>query len=151
MISGPASERRVAAALDLARDQLQIQLAAKDSDDLKSLGFFAADLAGAAAVFTSRDIDGGYWWVPVAMFGAAGLLMLAVLFNRSFPSGPVPLLVYYSDSGTPILDTIIALQLAAQQVAHNRSKWTRRLPYRVSLWLLVLGIAMTGIVVTVLR
>jgi hypothetical protein len=138
-------------AVDLARDDLAAELSAMDSDDLKSLGYFAAAVAGAAALVAAyRPGDplhpvANAWWVPVSLFAASALSLMISLRKRRFPAGPNPLGIYYSNSPAPMLDAVTDLVRTAEAVRNIRSHWSRRIPFRVSVSLLFWGGILAGL------
>lgn len=142
-----ALEQREAArlAVNLARDQLAEQLAAVDSDDVKALGFLAVEVAAMAALFATRTSLDGLWWLPCSGFGLAAVLLMTALGRRRFRPGKEPLGIYFSDTLTPALDLVLALRAARLQIVQVRGSKSRRLPYTLSLVLLVLSLVGGGL------
>lgn len=126
-------------------------MSAVDSDDLKALGFFGADVAGAAAMLVILNPLAAVppapplWYVPVSAFVVSALLLMVSLRKRRFPTGPSPLLVYFSEGDTPVLDAVTSLVQTRAGVQRIRNSWLRRAPYLASQLLLVAGGALSGL------
>ena len=138
-------------ALELARDQLQAQLSATDSDDLKAFGFFAADLTGAGTMYVSHNVDYHWWFISVLIFMVAATLMMIALKRKTFHPGPEPLAVYFSSSKTPILDAISSVISATEEITIVRAAKTRRFVYQLSECLLCLGVLVSALEIWVLH
>lgn len=132
--------------LDLARDQLSEQLSGADADDVKSLGFLAADIAGVVALVSVHRELNRFWWISTLAFVVAAGLLIWALRRQDFRSGPDPLEVYFSASPTPALDAINGLQTARRDIVDKRSQ--RRRVYQASL--VVFVISMVGSTVSFL-
>lgn len=136
-----ATEDQVRAqlAVDLAQNQLNAQLDAADSDDAKSLGYLAVDVAAAVGVVVLRSLLPEVWVPAAAAYAlAAGLLMTALREHRYW-TGPDPRVIYFQESGTPRLDVVLGLRRARDQVESVRLGWSRRGLYRVSRGLTILA------------
>lgn len=119
-------------AFELATTQLAEQLNGADSDDVKSLGYLAVDVAGGAAIFAGHAGLNSFWPAYVAGFAIAAVLLMIALRSTSYFTGPSPLEIYFDKSPTPSLDAILALT-AARSAVHQQRLGAPRKFYRASI------------------
>jgi hypothetical protein len=126
--AGPSpSETAARIGVDLARDELSAELASADSDDVKSLGFLAVDLAAIALIVSVRhDLDRYWYWVAVGL-GLSATLLLVALWPRLYTTGPDPM-AFYEDDTAEARDAqhVAVLAIAGLSAARQHNESVRR-------------------------
>ena len=74
--------------VERVQGQINAQLAADDAVDLKALGVLAADAAAVGVLVASHPSLNPFWWVPMAVLAAAGLVLLVVVYPVELETGP---------------------------------------------------------------
>lgn len=74
--------------VERAQSQLDAQLAADDAVDVKALGVLGADAAALGVLVASHASLNPLWWVPMAVLGIAGVVLLWVVYPVELDAGP---------------------------------------------------------------
>ena len=89
----------------IGRSQGRIDNQLHDSDalDAKALGVLAIDAAAIALLVAVHGELPDFWWAPTVGLGAAGIVLLAVIWPRRFDVGPDPGRFYQAFGSSPAI------------------------------------------------
>jgi hypothetical protein len=98
-----------------AQARVDGQLRDSDAIDAKALGVLGVDAAAIALLVAVRSDLHATWWIPVSGLGAAGILLLAAVWPRTFDVGPDTRRFYETMASSSRLDA--SRQMLAELLA----------------------------------
>jgi len=128
--------------VDRAQSQLDAQLAADDAVDLKALGVLGADAAALGVLVAAHSSLNPFWWVPMAVLSAAGLVLLVVVYPVKLDSGPRWTAWYEEFGGGTAADAgrQMLVDLTATIDANGRKMRRNGLIFKIGFGLMLLGL-----------
>jgi hypothetical protein len=139
--------------LEIARLQMQEQLASSDSIDTKAVGVLGFTGIALGALVAASSVLGKYWWIPTIGLGASALFSAVAVRNREFDQGP-ELEAFYSTWGGSSLAEANAAMLSELLRAGGRNRTVLVWKGRFFLWgvmALLLTIIGSGVLFALVR
>ena len=135
-----------------AQSRIDAQLRDSDSLDGKALGVLGVTAAAIALMVAVRAAVNEVWWLPTAGLGAAGVLLLASVWPRTFDLGPDPRRFYeaMATSTRLVASRQMLSELLAAVDANDRHLPAKNRLFKAGFGVLVvsllgsLGVALTG-------
>ena len=115
--------------LDLAQNQLNAQIRAADSYDVKSTAVLAFVGIALSLILGSKGSLGQGWWIPAALVLAAGAFAVLALIDRAYHLGPEADAFYNQYGGLSENEaqvTLLAHLVSSRKSNEGVLKWKSR-------------------------